>query len=94
MSEWPAMALPYCLPYGLAPLLAPGGSQSTPVCTPGGVTLGITCSGLFFFKFLAVLGLCCCAGFSLVIASEGYSHAWTSCCSGFSCCGAQALGLQ
>ena len=30
----------------------------------------------FFFKlilFLAVLGLCCCTGFSLVVASGGYS---------------------
>ena len=32
---------------------------------------------LFFFKnvylFMAVLGLCCCAGFSLVAVSGGYS---------------------
>ena len=25
------------------------------------------------YFFLAVLGLCCCVGFSLVVASEGYS---------------------
>ena len=28
-----------------------------------------------YFLFLAVLGLCCCLGFSLVVASEGYSLA-------------------
>ena len=30
-------------------------------------------------------------GFSLVVASGGYSWLW---CSGFSCCGARALGAQ
>ena len=35
---------------------------------------------LFIYLFLAVLGLCC--------------RAWASHCSGFSCCGAQALGVQ
>ena len=32
-------------------------------------------NGIFIFKlkkFLAVLGLCCCVGFSLVVASGGY----------------------
>ena len=28
---------------------------------------------LFTYLFLAVLGLCCCTGFSLVAASGGYS---------------------
>ena len=46
---------------------------------------------LFFFfnfiLFLAVVGLCCCRGFSLVVGA-GASH-----CGGFSC-GAQALGPQ
>ena len=37
---------------------------------------------------MAVLGLCCFAGFSLVVVSEGYSSLW---CSGFSC-GECALG--
>ena len=27
----------------------------------------------FFFQFLALLGLCCCQGFSLVAGSRGYS---------------------
>ena len=27
---------------------------------------------VFFFFFLAVLGLCCCKGFSQVVASRGY----------------------
>ena len=33
-------------------------------------------------------------GLSLVAASRVFSNcaAWASCCSGFSCCGAQALG--
>ena len=34
-----------------------------------------------------------CVGFSLVVASEGYSldvDAWASCCGGFSCYGARA----
>ena len=29
----------------------------------------------FVYLFLAVLGLCCCKGFSLVVESEGYSLA-------------------
>ena len=28
---------------------------------------------LFFVLFFAMLGLCCCMGFSLVVASGGYS---------------------
>ena len=41
---------------------------------------------------LAVLGLRCCAwAFSLVVVSGGYSSPQ---CSGFSCCGARALGVQ
>ena len=49
---------------------------------------------IFFNLFSAVPGLCCCAGFSLVSGSGGYSS-----CSvrvshggGFSFCGAQTLG--
>ena len=53
--------------------------------------------GLFCFTylFLAVLGLPCCLGFSLVATSGGYAslrQALASHCSGFSCCGAQTLG--
>ena len=58
-----------------------------------------TCTHCFIFLFLAALGLHCCAGFSRVVASEGYLatvwQAWgaqASRCSGFSCCGAQDLG--
>ena len=40
-----------------------------------------------------MLGPCCCAGFSLVAVSEGYSGWPASRCSGFSCSGAWALGL-
>ena len=52
----------------------------------------------FFFLskkilFTAVLGLHCCAGFSLVVASRDYSScAQASHCGGFSRCRAQALG--
>ena len=53
-----------------------------------------------FILFLAMLGLCCCAGFSLVSASRAYSLVVTcrlliavaSPCSGFSSCRAWALG--
>ena len=50
-----------------------------------------------FFKInllLTVLGLCCCASFSLIVVSRGYSgcSAWASVCSGFSC-GAQTSGM-
>ena len=41
---------------------------------------------VFIFRLPAVLGLCCCTGFSLVVQA---SH-----CSGFSCCGAQVLGCS
>ena len=43
---------------------------------------------------MTVLGLHCCAGFSLVSASRGCSpvECVASNCSGFSCCGAWALG--
>ena len=44
---------------------------------------------LYLFKFLALLGLHCCAGFSLVVALA--CGTCTSHCSGFSCCEAQAL---
>ena len=47
----------------------------------------------FFINFLVVLGLPCCAGFSLVVASRGYSLAAVRRhCRGF-CCQAWALGL-
>ena len=47
---------------------------------------------IYFFFLLAVLGLCCCAGFSLVLESAGYSpvagHMFLV--AGASHCGAQA----
>ena len=49
----------------------------------------------FLDLFLAVLGLCRCVGFPQVGAIRGYSFtcgAQASCCCGFSCCRAQALG--
>ena len=51
---------------------------------------------LFIYLFLAALGLCCSArAFSLVVASGGYScGARASHCSGFSSCGARALGSR
>ena len=65
------------------------------------------CSFLFFYfiyLFLAVLGLPCCAGFSLVVASRAYSlvavyrfltaeatGTWALGCKGFSSCGSWAL---
>ena len=54
----------------------------------------------FFFKcfylFLAVVGLHCCVGFSVVVASRGaYSLvAVHGLCRGFSCCRAWALGYK
>lgn len=44
--------------------------------------------------FMAVLGLHCCPGFFLAIASGGYSSCGVqaSHCGGFSCCRAWALG--
>ena len=70
----------------------------------GGLTLAVVCdlnfnltfvSCYFYNLFVAVLGLHCCTGFSLVGGSGGYSlvevHrlliAEASHCSGFSCCG-------
>ena len=46
------------------------------------------------FYFLVVVSLCCSYGLSLVEADGDYSSLlWqASHCSGFSCCGAQALG--
>ena len=61
---------------------------------------------LFIYSFLAVLGLCCCVGFPLVLVSGGYSSLrctgfslrwllllWSTGSRrvGFSSCGAQAL---
>ena len=40
----------------------------------------------FFYFFSAVLGLHCCVGFSVVVASSSYALLW---CTGFSCCEAQ-----
>ena len=54
-----------------------------------------TCIKKIFFSinFLVVLGLPCCAGFSLVVASRGYSlAAERRRCRGFSCCQARAPG--
>ena len=49
---------------------------------------------LFIDLFLAVLGLCCCPGSSLVVTSRTALPCSTqaSHCSGFSCSGARALG--
>ena len=48
----------------------------------------------YLFAYLgAVVGLSCCTGISLV-AGLGYScSVWAFHCGGFSCCGAQVLGL-
>ena len=46
---------------------------------------------IFVYLFLVVLGLLCSVGFSLAVASRGYSGV-ASHCGGFSCCGALALG--
>ena len=49
----------------------------------------------FIYLFLAVLGLHCCPGFSLVAENRGYSLA--ALCgplSGFSYCGTRALGKR
>ena len=45
------------------------------------------------FFFLALLGLHCCGGFSLLVVSRGYSRyaARALGCKGFSSCGSQAL---
>ena len=59
-----------------------GGREPWPLTSS--VTLGVFLTSLgsgaffsygyrFFFFFLAVLGLCCCAGFSLVAATKGCS---------------------
>ena len=52
---------------------------------------------LFIYLFLAVLGLCCCAGFSLVAVSGLLVAEWLlllqsldSRCAGFSSCGTRA----
>ena len=60
-----------------------------------GVCMHILDSSSLIYLFWAVLGLCCCEGFSLIAPSGDYplgtrvSH----CCS-FSSCGAQAVGRQ
>ena len=50
---------------------------------------------LFIYLFLAAPGLHCCApAFSNCGERGPLFVAWASHCSGFSCCGAQALGTQ
>ena len=54
---------------------------------------------LIFFKtfyLFVVLGLRCCAGFLqlLRVGATLCGDAWASRCGGFSCCRAQALGMQ
>ena len=50
---------------------------------------------IYLFLFLAVLGLHCRMGFSVVGASGGYTcSAWASHCGGFSYCRAWALGTD
>ena len=48
----------------------------------------------FYFIYLFIFGLCwvfvAVLGLSLVAVSRGYSSLW---CAGFSCCGAQCLGM-
>ena len=77
-----------------------GGREPWPLTSS--VTLGVFLTSLGFgcffsygysFFFLAVLGLCCCAGFSLVAASLLSScSAQASHDGGFSSCRAQARG--
>ena len=51
---------------------------------------------LFTYLFLAVLGLHCCAWAFSSCGERATLRcgAWVSHCSGFSCCGAQALGTR
>ena len=48
-----------------------------------------------FYLFLAVLGLCRCMGFCIVVVHGGHSscRVWAGHCSGFSCREAWALGM-
>ena len=46
---------------------------------------------IFIYFWTCWVGLRCCMGFSLVVASRGYSSLR---CAGFPCCGAPALGAQ
>ena len=62
------------------------------------VHLWPTCDGIFlnclFYLFMTALGLCCCAGSSLVVASRGYSVAvvaWLLLFTGFRAHGPQEL---
>ena len=53
----------------------------------------------FFFKFylvnfLAALGVCCCVQTFCRFKERGLLFVWASHCSGFSCCGVQALGCS
>ena len=51
----------------------------------------------FIYLFLAVRGLPCFEGFSVVLASGGLLFScgtWASHCGTFSCCGAGALGCM
>ena len=58
-------------------------------------TLFIFLKAIFFiYLHIGVLGLHCCAGFSLVEASRGYSVAARASQCGSSSCGAWALGQE
>ena len=48
---------------------------------------------LFIYLLVALLGLCCCTGFSSIVMSWGYSHCgmWAFPCGGFSCFHSQVL---
>ena len=48
---------------------------------------------LFIYLLLAVLGVCCCTGFSFIVMSGGYSRCgmWAFPCGGFSCFRSQVL---
>ena len=48
----------------------------------------------FIYLFVAVPGLCCWAGFSLGTGAAFCLRVRAFHCSGFSCCGARALGIR
>ena len=66
------------------------------LCTSVSPSLTVNIKHLkkMYYSSLAVLGLCCCMGFSPGAGSREYSScsAQASQCDSFSCCGAQALG--
>ena len=64
---------------------------------PTNIFLYIILKFLFIFKFLSALGLCCCPQAFSSCGKQGQLAScgvWASCCGGFFCCKAQALGAQ